>query len=315
MKAQAEKSLRVSCEIRPLRPADLGAVVTIDASLSGQPRRAYLERRLAAAERDPERHLQLAADRDGSLAGFMLGRVLEGEFGRSEPALRLEALGVRPDAQHSGLGTQLAEALEARAVRAGLVEVRTTGLWRHHGLLQFLDRSGYRLSESHVLDRALAAGEGADFYPEARDATEVAILAEADLEGIARIDRRVTGRDRRGYLCRTLREALSDSAVRISLAAHADGQVSGFLMARMDYGDFGRAEPVAVIDTLGVDPMRARQGIGRALLSQLFANLTAIGVERVETMVAPGRLDLMGFFHGAGFAPSERLAFVKRLRS
>ena len=101
--------------------------------------------------------------------------------------------------------------------------------------------------------------------------------------------------------------------MRISLAAHADGQVSGFLMARMDYRDFGRAEPVAVIDTLGVDPMRERQGIGRALLSQLFANLAAIGVERVETLVAPGRLDLMGFFHGARFAPSERLAFVKRI--
>ena len=313
MKAQAEKSIHSSHEIRPLRAADLATIVSIDASLSGQPRRAYFERRLAAAQHDPERYLQLAVDRDGGLAGFMLGRVLEGEFGRSEPALRLEALGVRPDAQHAGLGTLLAEELQARALRAGLAEVRTTGLWRHHGLLRFLDRSGYRLSESHVLDRGLNAAKGADFDPEARDRVEVSVLAEADLEGIARIDRRVTGHDRRGYLCRTLREALADSAVRISLAAHADGQVSGFLMARMDYGDFGRAEPVAVIDTLGVDPLRARQGIGRALLSQLFANLGAIGVERVETVVAPGRLDLMGFFYGAGFVPSERLAFVKRL--
>lgn len=315
MKAQLEKSMRSSHEVRPLVPADLGAVVSIDASLSGQPRRAYFERRLAAAQRDPERHLQLAVDRDGSLAGFMLGRALEGEFGRSEPALRLEALGVHPDAQDRGLGALLTQALEARAASAGLVEVRTTGLWRHHGLLRYLDHSGYRLAESHVLDRALAAGEAYDFHPEARDAAEVAVLGEADLEGITRIDRRVTGRDRHGYLCRTLREALADSAVRISLAAHADGQVAGFLMARMDYGDFGRAEPVAVIDTLGVDPLRARQGIARALLSQLFANLAAIGVERVETVVAPGRLDLMGFFHGAGFTPSERLAFVKSLRS
>jgi ribosomal protein S18 acetylase RimI-like enzyme len=99
----------------------------------------------------------------------------------------------------------------------------------------------------------------------------------------------------------------------VSLVAHVDRSVAGYVMARLDYGDFGRAEPVAVIDTIGVDPLRARQGIGRALLSQLFANLAALGVERVETVIAPGDLGLMGFFCAAGFRPSERLSFVKQL--
>jgi ribosomal protein S18 acetylase RimI-like enzyme len=89
--------------------------------------------------------------------------------------------------------------------------------------------------------------------------------------------------------------------------------VAGYLMARLDYGDFGRVEPTAVIDTVGVDPLRARQGIGRALLSQLFVNLRGLGVERVETVVAPDALDLMAFFVRAGFRPSERLSFLKRL--
>jgi N-acetylglutamate synthase-like GNAT family acetyltransferase len=84
-------------------------------------------------------------------------------------------------------------------------------------------------------------------------------------------------------------------------------------MARLDFGDFGRVEPVAVIDTVGVDPLRARQGIGRGLLSQLFVNLRGLGVERVETVLAAGSLGLMGFFCAAGFRPSERLAFEKRL--
>ena len=72
-------------------------------------------------------------------------------------------------------------------------------------------------------------------------------------------------------------------------------------------------EPVAVIDTLGVDPLQAHHGVGRALLSQLFANLSALGIERVETVVASGSLELLGFFHAAGFRPSERLSFLKRL--
>lgn len=292
-----------------LAPADLAAVTGIDAALAGRARRAYFERRLELGQRDPERHLQVGVDADGTLGGFMLGRVLEGEFGRSEPQVRLEAFGVRPAAQHRGLGHALGAAFEAEARKRGIAEIRTTALWRHHDLLRFLDRSGYRLADSHVLDCAPSS----DFEPLARDAFAVETLREADLEHVARIDRRLTGRDRRGYLCRSHREALADSALRVSLVAKSDGLLAGFLMARLDYGDFGRTEPVAVIDTVGVDPLRARQGVGRALLSQLFINLRALGVERVETVVAPDNLDLLGFFLAAGFRPAERLAFLKRL--
>ena len=309
MRTRAAKPLRSGRATRPLQARDLEAVLAIDAALAGRARRLYFERRLAAAQRDPERHLQLAIDEDGALAGFMLGRALEGEFGRSEPELRLEALGVAPAAQGRGLGGALLAAFEQAAARRGLRELRTTGLWREHALLAFFDRAGFRLAPVHVLDRA----PGADFAPPARDEFELRVLGQDDAEGIARIDRGHTGRERRGFLCRSLGEALADSAVRVSLAARVDGALAGYLMARMDYGDFGRAEPVAVIDTIGVDALRLRQGIGRALLSQLFMNLAALRVERVETAVAAGDLRLLGFFHGAGFAPSERLSFLKRL--
>jgi predicted N-acetyltransferase YhbS len=295
--------------MRPLAPGDLEAVAAIDAALGGRARRAYFERRLRSAQRAPEQHLQLAVERDGRLAGYMLGRALEGEFGRSEPAMRLESLGVAADAQGRGLGVALSREFEGAARRMGCAEIRTSAAWREHALLRFLDRAGYRLAPSLLFDCALAESD----LTTADEDPEVALLEEKDLEGVARIDRRHTGRDRRGYLCRTLREALADSAVRVSLAARVDGGVAGFLMARVDYGDFGRAEPVAVIDTVGVDPLRARQGIGRALLAQLFVNLRGLGVERVETVVAPASLDLTGFFVGAGFRPSERLSFLKLL--
>ena len=293
---------------RRLAPADLASMVAIDAGLSGRNRSAYFERRLAAARADPDGHLQLGVDEPGALAGFMLGRVLEGEFGRSDPELRLEAFGVRPASQHRGLGSALAGAFEGEAARRGAAAIRTAALWREHELLRFLDHAGYRLAAERVLDC-----EPHDYAPEARDAVEIDVLQDADLEGVARIDRRHTGRDRRGYLCRALREALADSALRVSLVARVDGGVAGFLMARMDYGDFGRVEPSAAIDTVGVDPLRARQGVGRALLSQLLLNLRALGAERVETAVAPGNLALLGYFHDAGFRPSERLSFVKPL--
>ena len=84
-------------------------------------------------------------------------------------------------------------------------------------------------------------------------------------------------------------------------------------MARVDLGDFGRTEPTAVVDTIGVDPAYAHRGVGHALLSQLFANLGALRVERVETIVAPDDLALLGFLYDAGFVPSQRIAFVRQL--
>src|SRR5574341_123803 len=129
-------------DVRALAPRDVDAVIAIDAALGGRSRRAYFQRRLAAAQRDPDRHLQLGIEDNGKLAGHMLGCALEGEFGRSEPALRLEAIGVAPGAHGRGLASTLAAAFEAAAARRGLREVRTTALWREHALVGFLDQIG-----------------------------------------------------------------------------------------------------------------------------------------------------------------------------
>jgi ribosomal protein S18 acetylase RimI-like enzyme len=135
-------------------------------------------------------------------------------------------------------------------------------------------------------------------------------MATDDLDAIARIDRGITGADRRAYIASRLAEAIDDAGVRVSLTARVDGLPVGYLMARADLGDFGRTEPVAVLDTLGVDPAYANRGVGRALLSQLFANLGALRVERVETIVAQRDLRLLGFLHATGFCASQRLSFV-----
>ena len=199
-------------------------------------------------------------------------------------------------------------------------------------MLGFLDRMGYQLSASQVIDCALRAsplgaveraaearpgeahGDPNDWSGAAAN-DEVSLLTAKDLDDVVRIDRHITGRDRRAYMQHALDEALRESGVRISLAARRDAVMAGYIMARADLGDFGRTEPVAVIDTIGVAPEYAHQGIGHALLSQLFLNLSALRIERVETIVAKENLELLGFFHGAGFAPGERLAFVKPLRS
>lgn len=326
--------------LRPLTAGDLGAVAAIDAALSGRPRRGYFERRFAAALRQPELHLQLAAEEQGAVCGYAFARLLEGEFGRTQPALRLEVIGVKREVQGRGIGRALHAALEQRAAKRGIRELRSAASWREHGMLRFMDGAGYALADYLVLDCAVRPGHyGAaeeqavdspgrdkpgdpndysapaanDFEALARDTADVRSLAAADLEDLVRIDRHFTGRERRGYMQKALDEALFDSAIRISLSARREDVLAGYLMARADLGDYGRAEPAAVIDTLGVDPLYARRGLGRALLSQLFINLCALRIERVETEVAKDNFALLAFFYDAGFAPAQRLAFEKRL--
>ena len=325
-------------EARRLAASDLDAVVAIDAATGGRQRRAYFERRLAQAQRAPAMHAQFAVDEGGVLAGFVLARVLEGEFGRTEPALRLEVIDVRPASQGRGVGTALERALEAEARRRGIGELRTIALWRQHHMLRYLEASGWSLGRDQVLDCAIGEAEFGtareaavaspddarpgdandysatrvnDYEALSRDLADIRALTEQDLDGIARIDRRLTGSDRSSYLRHALAEALGESGIRVSLAALVDGAVAGYVMARVDRGDFGRTEPVAILDTVGVDPLHKGKGIGRALLSQLFVNLGALRVERVETVVAYRNLELLGFFVRAGFGPSDRLAFVK----
>jgi predicted N-acetyltransferase YhbS len=326
--------------IRRTTAQDLPPVVALDAANIGRARQFYFERRLKAALAHPALHVQFSAEQNGKLVGFMMARQLLGEFGRAEPSLRLEAMGVAQGEQGHGIGSALLAKMESEAKRLGLPAIRTTGSWRHHDIVQFFDRAGFDLSKNLVLECAThnsrlparndddvlarrhltgfstsevdySAEPGNDFEPLARDKVDVRTLKAEDFNDIVRIDLRITGRKREAYIRELVDEAMTDSAVRVSLVASIDGIAAGFVMARTDFGDFGRPEPVAVLDTIGVDPDYGHRGVGHALLSQLFINLEGLRVERVETVAARENFGLLGFLYDVGFEPSERLSFVK----
>jgi len=79
-------------------------------------------------------------------------------------------------------------------------------------------------------------------------------MKEDDLAAAVRIDRKLTGRDRSAYYAAKLREMLTESGIRVSLVAEEDGFVVGFVMARVDFGEFGKVDKAAVLDTIGVHP-------------------------------------------------------------
>ena len=163
------------------------------------------------------------------------------------------------------------------------------------------------------LSRKILRPRTGDLADLSGDSVPVRSLRPEDLADAVRIDRKITGKDRKDYYRRKFDEALQESAIRVSLVAEVHPRPVGFIMARVDFGGYGQTEPVAVIDTIGVDPDFAGRGIGKALLSQLLANLAALRVERVETQVAPENFDLLGFFYHCGFGPSQNLAFHKHV--
>jgi GNAT superfamily N-acetyltransferase len=301
----------MSTSTRKLVPRDLSRVVAIDGALAGHTRRGFYEKRFAALEADPEALVALAAEKEGRLVGFVFAHVLDGEFGGDVRVGVLDAIGVEDEARGGGVATALLAALEAALRDHGARELRTQAEWSRHPLAAFFAASGFQLAPRLVLERSILE------RPLDRDWTRpevpVRSLTEQDVAGIVRLDRKITGRDRGVYYRRKAAEALRDSGVRVSHVAEVDGQLAGFVMARVDLGEFGRTEPTAVLDTIGVDPAFARRGVGRALMEQLLLNVTALRAERLVTEVQWDQFQLLGFLARTGFGLSQRLGFVKPL--
>lgn len=140
-----------------------------------------------------------------------------------------------------------------------------------------------------------------------------ALLAD-DLTAVVKIDEASMGRPREEYYRAKFREACEEAGgPRTSLVAEVDGHAVGFLLAKVYYGEFGQAEPVAVIDSVGVDPRYRGKHIGQALLRQLLMNLQALRIERVRTEVDWEQLDLLHFLQRNGFAPARRFCLERSL--
>ncbi len=111
-------------QIRILDTVDIGAVTDLDETITGRYRPDEWERRIAYyLRRDPD--AVLVAEIDGEVAGFMLGEVRAGEFGREEPTGWIEVLGVDPERRGAAIGRQLAEALFEHFRTRGATTVRT----------------------------------------------------------------------------------------------------------------------------------------------------------------------------------------------
>lgn len=138
---------------RPVTAADLGAITELDRKVTGESRRGFYEKRLAAQAREPRAFTSLAIQSEGHLAGFVFAQILDGEFGGKEPIAVLDAICVDPDARGGHLGRQLMAALERQLAGYGVRELQTQADWTEHEMVRFFGACGFDLAPRLVLER------------------------------------------------------------------------------------------------------------------------------------------------------------------
>lgn len=322
--------------LRPLRPEDLDRVSDIECRIAGHPRKGFLEKRFAAAAATPDAFLACAAEVGGKVAGYGIARIQEGEFGVRGAVAVLDVIGVDPDARGRGIGKAVIADIERRMKAMDVGTLRTQVDWANREMVGFFSSAGFHLSPCRIIERdtsplpekatgaarrpangevhARSAAGGNEPGTLSRDRVLIRSLKEEDLGAVIRIDGKLTGLDRSSYYGSKFREMLTESGIRASLVAEDRDIVTGFVMARVDFGEFGKVEPSAAVDTIGVHPAYRGAGIGHALLSQLLLHLSTLRVESVMVQVSPENFDLQRFLHACGFGPSQRLILDKTFR-
>jgi ribosomal protein S18 acetylase RimI-like enzyme len=142
LRPSGSQALKLS--IGPLRPADVAAVVRLDARLTGRRKPAYWKtvfREFVTTGRSSSR-VGLAA-RDGErLCGYLMGEVRAFEFG-SAPCGWIFAVGVDPGEAHHGIGSALVSEAGRRFARGGVATVRTMVARNDVSMLAFFRSNGF----------------------------------------------------------------------------------------------------------------------------------------------------------------------------
>lgn len=336
---------------RPLYPEDINEVSKIESGLTGVPRRAFLEKRLAVATANigeafldetvdmpldpqtmPDSFITCAAIDNDKLVGYGFARILEGEFGARTTIVELDDIGVATDAQVKGIGKMIMANIEQRMKRKNISTLQTQVDWSNLPMIRFFASTGFALASGQIIERGTSplsddvapvttdgewqAHNGGALYDKratGRARVTVRPIKWEDLAAVDRIDVKCTGLDRSAYCAAKFREVLNESGIRVSMVAEDEGVVIGFIMARVDFGEFGRIDKAAVIDTIGVHPAYAGSGVGHALLSQLLVKLSILQVESVRIKLEHEDFALWNFLARRGFKPSQRLLLTKKV--
>ena len=148
--------------------------------------------------------------------------------------------------------------------------------------------------------------------PEVTSDVKIRPLDELDLNGIVRIDEKISGTYQpdvweRRVMFYTRRDPGA------SQVAVVDGQVVGFMLGDCRAGEFGLEAPSGWIERFGIDPDYRGKDLGRRLFDAICAHFRASGASRVRTLVDKNDAAIPGFLKAIGFGESSLVALERQI--
>jgi predicted N-acetyltransferase YhbS len=143
--------------VRGLRPDDMDAVVALDARNTGRRRTEYFAVKLKQNLAETGVKVSLAAELDGGFVGFLLARVMYGEFGQAEQVAVLDTINVHDGFSGQRVGGCLLDQLAMNLRALGVNSLRTEVGWDDSRLMAFFRREGFRPADRFCIDLDLAA--------------------------------------------------------------------------------------------------------------------------------------------------------------
>ena len=145
-------------KIRIMEVYDFNAVVRIDEKVFKASRSDYYRLKFETLVQSPD-HLPtslVAEKEDGTVVGFVMGKLYIGEYGISDEKATLDTIGVDPDYQHKGIGKQLINEFIDHLRALGVKKINTLVDENDSKLTHFFSANQFSPAKSIInLERSL----------------------------------------------------------------------------------------------------------------------------------------------------------------
>jgi len=138
-------------------------------------------------------------------------------------------------------------------------------------------------------------------------------MGRSDIDAVLAIDRKVSG----GQGLITYRDMVAadpGGALDLSFVSEVDGQVVGFILARLTYVGVPFIE-LAIIQAVVVDPDYQRRGMASRLVNALLGHCHAEGINTIRAVLDERNTELKRFFQRLGFRRSELINYTRTFES
>lgn len=131
-------------------------------------------------------------------------------------------------------------------------------------------------------------------------------IMESDVGAIVEIEEKNLGIKRNEYWKRELRKN-KEGRFLGSCVAEIEGKVIGFILGDIGSREFGMAENMGWIHTIGVHPDYQHKGVAKALFDNYRKRFLELDVDTIYTIVSLSDNMQLPFFEKIGFRPGNRI--------